>query len=125
LEGTATRLAALRVTPSALAKLEDLAGAMETALKAENVDEFGELNFRFHGLIHHMTENVLLTDLLENLYATLRAYRNTRNLQRLNREQVSREHRAIVAALAGGDGDVAELIARRHVERALPIWVDL
>jgi DNA-binding GntR family transcriptional regulator len=116
------QLAGLKQVPDA--ELEELTGAMADTLKLENVKLFGDLNFRFHGLIHEMAGNDLLTDLLENLYATLRAYHNTRNLQRLNPEQVNREHRAIVAALTARDGDAAEILARRHVERALAIGID-
>jgi DNA-binding GntR family transcriptional regulator len=127
LEGAATRLASQRITEAELAELDELVRQMELSLAQPGLPNFADLNVRFHLLVHQIGANAILTEQLDNLFAGLRALRAHRSAQyfllRLDADRVAREHRAILLALATHDGEVAELVAKRHVENALPIWL--
>src|SRR5262249_41284281 len=84
LEGAATRLAAERITEAELAQLEELVQQMELSLARPERPNFDELNFRFHLLIHEISGNALVTELLDKLFAGMRAYRRTQFVPRLD-----------------------------------------
>jgi DNA-binding GntR family transcriptional regulator len=60
----------------------------------------------------------LIRLLTEELYAVIRMYRRHTADQRSDPRQALREHRAILDAIANHEGDLAELLMRRHISRA-------
>jgi len=66
-------------------------------------------------IIHASGNAKLIRLLTEELYAVIRMYRRHTADQRSDPRQALREHRAILDAIANHEGDLAELLMRRHI----------
>ena len=121
LEGLACRTAALRMTDAEIATLRGLLNQ-----HAEQIDEADgrvyvqhEGDFDFHYQIALGSRNQMLIDLLAGeLYQLLRMcrYRTSRLAQRTR--PALQQHRHIVDAIADRDGELAEILMRRHISGA-------
>ena len=121
LEGLACRTAALRMTDAEIATLRGLLDQ-----HAEQIDEADgrvyvqhEGDFDFHYQIALGSRNQMLIDLLAGeLYQLLRMcrYRTSRLAQRTR--PALQQHRHIVEAIADRDGELAEILMRRHISGA-------
>jgi len=77
----------------------------------------GDLDFHF--LIVQLSGNARLFNLLcEELYHLLRLYRRQTSTEPTRPIQAFREHHHIVDALEHGDGELAELLMKRHISSA-------
>lgn len=121
LEGMAARLAASAISAAAVAELYALLDAHERDIAASDGQAYvqQEGDFDFHYRIIQAARNHKLTQmLLGDLYHPVRMYR-VQASQRAHRPQRAlTEHRRIVDALADGDGELAELLMRRHIAGA-------
>ncbi len=121
LEGMACRAAAIRMTDDEIAALRSLLNQ-----HAEQIDEDDgqiyvqhEGDFDFHYQIALGSRNQMLIDLLAGeLYQLLRMcrYRTSRLAQRTR--PALQQHRHIVDAIADRDGELAEILMRRHISGA-------
>ncbi|SHI03052.1 GntR family transcriptional regulator [Ferrimonas marina] len=115
LEAMACRLAAERITPTQLESLQQLLDRQQAAFTQQPVTEFQD-DLDFHsGIIQASQNRTLIATLTGDLYHQLQMYRyqcssGRRPLQALE------QHRAILAAIAAGDGELAALLMRRHIE---------
>jgi DNA-binding GntR family transcriptional regulator len=76
-------------------------------------------NEDFHQRIIQGSQNQKLIRLLnQDLYATIQLYRRHTADSRPEPRQALREHKAILDAIANREGDLAELLMRRHISRA-------
>lgn len=117
LEGMACELAASRITPEQLAKLQDLLAVQETALANGDTyfQEEGDVDFHYQ-IIQASGNKHLQETLIGGLYHLLRMYR----YQCTNKNRPVKaiaEHRRIVEAIAQRDGELASLLMRRHIEQ--------
>src|SRR5215216_331297 len=115
LEGYAAFLAATRVTPAQLEALEALYPPGDDGFDADP-DAQVALNERFHDGVIAAAGNSRLSELSR---ANRQYYFNHRIASRYDAEETRRSidgHRAILAALARGDGPAAEAHAREHVD---------
>ena len=113
-ESAAARLAARRITEDSLAQLLHLIERMEHTSSAARI-EVNQLNDEFHSLITASAQNHVISDAARS---TMINYWNFNSPVVFTEEDIRRvndEHRALYAALAGGDGDAAGAIARTHV----------
>lgn len=111
-ESAAARLAAGRITAETLERLLALIEQME---RTDARIEVNQLNDEFHSLITEAARNHVLADAARS---TMINYWNFNSPVVFTEEDIRRvndEHRALYAALAGGDGDAAGAIARTHV----------
>ena len=120
LEGQAARLAATRMSTSAIAELAALLDRHAEAIAADGgrvyYQEEGDYDFHFR--IAHGSGNALLAGiLLDDLYQLLRMYRFRLSGANGRAEQALVEHRQILDAIAERDAEMAELLMRRHVAR--------
>jgi DNA-binding GntR family transcriptional regulator len=118
LEGMACRLAAERMTPEALQELRQVLEAHERdeAFQAGRGYYQQEGDYDFHYRIVQASGNQMLIRMLcDELYQLARMYRiqfsDTPNRPR----QAFAEHHRILDAIADGDGELAELLMRRHI----------
>jgi len=118
LEGMAARLAAQRMSEPEIAALQ--------ALVAEHRRQVGvargrirfqrEGDLDFHYCIVRGSHNRRLISLLCNdLYHLVRMYRCQFGTTRPRASEAQREHDQIADAIAGRDGELAELLMRRHI----------
>jgi len=121
LEGLACRLAASRANADDCLKLRELLANHEKQIKSENghlyYQKEGDLDF--HYLIVQLSGNTRLFDLLcDELYHLLRLYRVQTSSSPSRPVQAFKEHDQIVDAIENGDGELAELLMRRHIASA-------
>ncbi|MEP3350954.1 MAG: GntR family transcriptional regulator [Marinomonas sp.] len=121
LEGMAARLAATTMPAEEVRSLYDLLDKHQAYLDHNQDEHYLQQggNDDFHLRIIHASGNAKLIRLLtEELYAVIRMYRRHTADQRSDPRQALREHRAILDAIANHEGDLAELLMRRHISRA-------
>ena len=121
LEGLACRLAAANASAEDCLKLRELLARHEQQIQSENgllyYQQEGDLDF--HYMVVRMGGNQRLFDLLcEELYHLLRLYRVQTSSQPSRPEQAFKEHHQIVDAIEKQDGELAEMLMRRHIANA-------
>ncbi len=121
LEGLACRLAAARASEEDCANLRALLANHEQQIQSENgrlyYQKEGDLDF--HYLIVQLSGNTRLFKLLcDELYHLLRLYRVQTSSSPSRPVQAFKEHHQIVDAIESGDGELAELLMRRHIAHA-------
>ena len=121
LEGMACRLAATEMSRDEIEQLSLLLDTHEKQIaeQGDGVYSPAEGNFDFHYQIVRGSRNEMLMDMLGNeQYQLLRMcrYRTSRDAQRTR--PALQQHRRIVEALADRDGELAEMLMRRHIQGA-------
>ena len=121
LEGMAARLAALHMTGEEVSGLKNLLAAhqQDEALKADTAYFQQEGDFDFHYRVIHDSHNTALTELLiGELYHRIRMYRYQFSAYANRPQKAFGEHLRIVEAIEARDGDLAEMLMRRHISSA-------
>jgi DNA-binding GntR family transcriptional regulator len=119
IEGYATHLAAVRISKINIDELRTLADAMETPGTSRL--EMNRLNDRFHKIITDSADNATLAN-LHNQTKVNYWNLNVPVIFSPDADQKDHEHhRALIEALAAGDGDKAEAIVRGHILLTLKI----
>jgi len=113
LEGTAARLAARHASPEEIEILRDLAATH--AAMVDDPQALAEANKRFHRQINRACHNRYLNAMLENMRVNLALLSGTTFTLAERRRVVAEEHAGIVEAIAEGDEEKAETLARRHI----------
>jgi DNA-binding GntR family transcriptional regulator len=121
LEGLACRLAAAQMSDDEIAQLNALLDKHEEQIKKQGgkVYSQSEGDLDFHYQIVRGSRNQMLMDLLGGeQYQLLRMcrFRTSRNAQRT--KPALNQHRQIVDALVHRDGELAEMLMRRHIQGA-------
>lgn len=114
-EAICGKLAARRITETALVQLEEANNRCEIALQNRDADAYYAENERFHHIIYKQSGNSFLEQETLRLHNRLRPFRRTQLRARGRLEQSMEEHRAIVAALRDGDPDKAQRALHDHV----------
>jgi DNA-binding GntR family transcriptional regulator len=125
LEGMACRIAAIQMTDAEIEQLRKLLDSHEKQIKKQGgkVYSQSEGDLDFHYQIVRGSRNTMLMDLLgSEQYQLLRMcrYRTSRNAERTG--PALQQHRQIVEALAQRDGELAEMLMRRHIHGA---WLSI
>jgi len=109
LEGMAARQAAEQMTDKEL-------DALQALLDEENVDSPNRINTDFHYSIVKGCKNNRLKQLLcDDLYHLMQMYRYQLGRKNERASSASKEHGLIMDALRERDGEMAELLMRRHI----------
>lgn len=118
LEGLACRLAASQMSDAEIAEMQAL---LDQHLSTQRVregesyyQEAGDLDFHYR-IILGSKNPYLINILTDELYHLMRMYRVQLGM---NGPRVSRafdEHKAIINAIANRDGELADLLMRRHI----------
>lgn len=115
LEAMACRLAAQRITPAQIDALGQLLDRQHAVFSQGPVTGFkDDIDFHF-GIIQASGNEILKTSLTGDLYHQLQMYRYQCSSGRRPLEALA-EHRRILEAIAQGDGDLAAILMRRHIE---------
>lgn len=121
LEGMACRIAAARMTDDEIDQLRKLLDSHEKQINKQGGKVYSqkEGDLDFHYQIARGSRNQMLMDMLgSEQYQLLRMcrYRTSRNAERTG--PALQQHRHIVEALAQRDGELAEMLMRRHIQGA-------
>ena len=126
LEGMAARLAAQRMERAEIDALARLLDTHETSITQDGGQRYfqQEGDVDFHFLIATGADNTLLKSVLtEDLYQLMRMYRHKFSTYRSRPAQALKEHHQILDAIRAADGELAELLMRRHVGAARQ-WIE-
>jgi len=125
LEVVATRLVAERGSVEALATLARLVAAMDETVHAGRLEEWADLNTRFHQAISASSGLPLLEEMTTRVLGrwdrVRRYYFNGVLSHRVT--QAQQEHREILAALESRDLPRLETLVRAHNQRALAAYM--
>ncbi|MFO1282139.1 MAG: FCD domain-containing protein [Burkholderiales bacterium] len=116
LDGLIGKLAAQRIQPAQLARLREIVRRMHAVGRARDADAYFPLNLEFHELLAEATGNRALATHYRAVVNELNLYR--RETLARNAENIpisTRDHEAIVAAIARGDAEAAERLLYHHV----------
>ncbi|MBC8022777.1 MAG: phosphonate utilization associated transcriptional regulator [Burkholderiales bacterium] len=109
------RLLAERIQPGQLARLRELMKKMQQAARSRSVAQYYPLNVQFHDLLAEFTGNGTLLNHYRRLVNELHLYRRETLARGADSFPIStREHAAIVDALARRDGDRAGTLMYDH-----------
>jgi phosphonate utilization transcriptional regulator len=109
------RLLAVRVQPAQLAELRELLKKMQKAARERSVEDYYPLNVKFHDLLAQFTGNRTLLAHYRRLVNELHLYRRETLARGADSFPIStREHSAIVEALARRDPDRAGKLMYEH-----------
>jgi DNA-binding GntR family transcriptional regulator len=100
LEEFAISLALPRLGVDDLARLESLVQGMEDTARRHAVQEFNNLDYRFHDAIFEMTGHHILHDVWRSMQRRIRVFLASTNAINRNLQMVAQRHRAILVALA-------------------------
>jgi DNA-binding GntR family transcriptional regulator len=118
LESLAARLAAERMSAAAIADLRDLLAAHRADLARESWQAYfqkeGDMDFHFR-IVQGSGNQRLIGILCDDLYYLVRMYRCKFGMVSDRARDALREHELVVDAIAERDGELAELMMRRHI----------
>ena len=118
LEGLACRLAASRMAPEEVEALRDVLRAHERdeAFQAGRGYYLQEGDYDFHyRIVQGSGSKMLIRLLCDELYQLARMYRIQHSTTPNRPGQAFAEHHRILDAIADGDGELAEMLMRRHI----------
>lgn len=116
LEGLNARLAAQRHDPEIVAQLQDTLARGNAAARNGTSEELAHLNAEFHERLGEASRNSVLSEVMRGLRerTSIAFAINGRARAREDWD----EHAGILAAVIAGDGELAALLANRHVQNA-------
>ncbi len=119
LESKAARESALKATEEELNLLDHLHHRLETAAADRNIEQFFEINGKFHELIQEIAGNRWMNGVITDLRKVLKLHRKD-SLTSTGRLQSSLlEHREILKAILKRDELAAEAARLKHFTRSL------
>lgn len=125
LEGHAAKVAATRITPREIRRLEESCERFARLhTSTEMLPDLAQENFTFHRAILDAAGSDRLTRWVDEVTAVPLIYRSYMAYSVENRTTVEREHRAIMEALKAGDGAKAAELMQAHVEWARDLAIE-
>jgi DNA-binding GntR family transcriptional regulator len=119
LEGEAAKETALKATEDELNLLDHLHHRLEKAAADRDIEQFFEVNSKFHELIQEIAGNRWMNGVIADLRKVLKLHRRD-SLTSTGRLQNSLvEHREILNAILKRDQVAAEAAMRKHMARGL------
>lgn len=118
LESLATGLAARRIEPNELEKLQNLLNEIGGYIKKNDIEKIVETDIKFHGLLYQVSRNERLVSIISNLKEQLARFRTLSMSHPGRLQETFEEHSEMVEAISDGDVSAARDAAERHMERA-------
>ena len=119
LEGQAAKETAVKATEAELNMLDHLHHRLEKAAADRDIEQFFEINGKFHELIQEIAGNKWMNGVIADLRKVLKLHRRD-SLTSTGRLQNSLvEHREILRALLKRDEQAAEAVMRKHLAQGL------
>lgn len=116
LEGLAARLAAVSITPEEISQLRGLLEQLNPALSGG--EHYMKVHAQFNQILIRASRSPRIAQLLDTFSGQLGSLRGISLTTPERRMQAWKEHNAIVDALENRDSDLAEVLAKKHVENA-------
>lgn len=121
LEGMAARLAAIHLSAGEVADLRRLLEAQRREMEGSEGPVYyqrgGDLDFHFR-IVQGSKNHKLIDIFTRDLYLQVRMYRAQFGTAGPRVKHALTEHEQIIDAIADGDGELAELLMRRHIRQS-------
>ncbi|KJS15719.1 MAG: GntR family transcriptional regulator [Peptococcaceae bacterium BRH_c4b] len=118
LEALAAGLAAERITPDELEELERSLVAISEVSSKDDIDAIVETDTSFHELIYKASRNERLFQIVIHLKEQIQRFRTTSLSQPGRSKDALEEHRKMVEAISDRNVELAQNLARDHIENA-------
>lgn len=118
LEGLAAGLAAERITEEELEHLERTLVKITECTESNNLDALIDIDTDFHDVLYKASRNERLVQIVSNLREQIQRFR-TASLSHPGRmKDALEEHKKIVEAISERNAELAQSLAREHIENA-------
>ena len=124
LEELAAELAAKRISKEQLRKLEEAVAMFEKRIREGDINEMARADEEFHYVILEATGNAKLMQLLAGFREQMYRYRAAYLRHESVHEELTEEHRSILAALSSHDEKAAVKAMREHIDRQQAFMID-
>ena len=118
IDALAAGLAAERITEDELEKMEHMLVATVDAFEHGDMERVVEFDSQFHDVLYCASRNDRLVGIISNLREQLTRFRSISMAQPGRMKETMDEHRRMVEAIAQRDVELAQSIAREHMENA-------
>ncbi|GBF32837.1 regulator PutR [Desulfocucumis palustris] len=118
LEALAAGLAAERITPDELEELERSLVVISEVSSKEDIDAIVATDTSFHELIYRASRNERLFQIVIHLKEQIQRFRTTSLSQPGRSKDALEEHRKMVEAISDRNAELAQSLAREHIENA-------
>lgn len=118
LEALAAGLAAERITEEELEELERTLVKIGECVKNNDLEGLIEVDTEFHDILFKATRNERLVQIVSNLREQIQRFRATTLATPGRMKYALEEHKQIVEALSERNIELAQSIAREHIENA-------
>jgi len=108
------RLAAVRIGPDQVERLEVILGDMRAAV--DDADRFSTLDIAFHDAVSEAAGNFLLAQFMRIINTLAKVSRERTGASRVVRERALHDHEPLVGALRAGDPDAAARAMQAHLD---------
>lgn len=119
MEGLAARWAAEHITEEELTELEEVVLLSEFHLKGAKQEQIVLLDGRFHDIVYKASASRMLEHVLSEFHYFVKAARGISVKTEKRAEDSVREHKEILEAIRGKNGDLAEKLAREHIQHVI------
>lgn len=110
IDGAAARLAAHHATETDVLRMREANDRLE-ALSPDDWAAYWDGNRRLHFIIYESSHSELLVAVMRMMWQSMPG---SQPVQQAREESIT-QHHALLNAIASGDGDAAELLARQHL----------
>lgn len=124
LEGLAAYCAAERMTEDDIKKLEIISKDIEDAVYKNDVDTMLVKDEEFHTLIFQATGNKRLMNMMINIWETVYRFRLMYMSDYSSAVNIVDEHKKIIEAFKKGRANLAEKLAKEHIELAQQFMIE-
>lgn len=118
IEGLAAYYAAENVDEQQLLELKQIAELQDFYFEKQDTEHLRELDDRFHETMYELCGRTVIRDTLQPLHRKALRYRK-KSIEDNERVALSvKEHKAILEAIAAGDGKLAQELTTKHIANA-------
>jgi len=125
LEALICSLAATKITPRELDRLDVLAKQIVDEYGNGNFEKSNQLNDRFHEIVYKAAESPRLYDLLDTLQEYISTFTQVAYSRPGRPEEAWGEHNEIIEALRSHDSSRSDSAAKRHVENSSKAFLEM
>ncbi len=125
LEALICSIAATKIRPRDLERLEKLAKLLSEEHGKGNFKKSNQLNDKFHEIIYRAAESPRLYDLLNTLLEYITKFTQVAYSKPGRSEEVWVEHKALLKALRAHDSSGAEAAAKIHTENSSKAFLEM
>ncbi len=118
LEGLAAYLAAKNITDEQIEKLEEYTEKIEKCILEEDQKGCINVDIAFHTIIKEASNNKWLDKFLDSLFEQATRFRSSSFAQKGRMQEFLKEHRELATAIADGNSDLAQELAKKHIYAA-------